>query len=55
MRNIISIFTMLLISISVHSQVAYHGSMPAYPYPIDVLQPNGNSVTITLKGNEAVH
>ena len=51
-RNILSLAFSIAALLSPVSKTA---AMPAYPKPISVMQPNGKSVTICLKGDEHLH
>lgn len=51
-RNILSLAFSIAALLSPVSKAA---AMPAYPKPISVMQPNGKSVTICLKGDEHLH
>jgi len=47
-RKILFLGIISFISVMLHQAVA----VPAYPYPVEVTQPDGTTLTITLKGDE---
>lgn len=52
---LLSAFFSLVVYKSFGQQNVQYGSVPAYPYPIEYLQPDGSTLTILLKGDESVN
>ncbi|NSW44540.1 MAG: M6 family metalloprotease domain-containing protein [Bacteroidales bacterium] len=55
MNNYYLLLTFILLLNIVKSQTAYFGGIPASPAKIEVAQPNGNNLSLFLKGDETVH
>ncbi len=52
MKKILSILVLLVAISYVQAQVRPPRGVPATPYPIEVAQPNGDTITIRLFGDE---
>ncbi len=45
----------LFLSLTILILMGHLAAIPAYPYPVDKVQPDGTPITVLLKGDERVH